>query len=252
MDSPNMEARQGLALGLGRATGAAAFVLSGQLEVPALLMDPLVMADQEGTIDRFTVGGQSVMCSDKGVGWRVFHAQAQMEGARAMGLPMAEKTVVSIEGTLAAAGTVLASLGVDPIPESEGRVPNDPEISRRLNYVFGLGSVSVPAGGTVEMVATARRHCVLGPMVLYSGTPAAALDVTIENVEVNNAPLPAGRLAGATIDRIPLVHFDYLRTDLDGRVLHWEIRHNHQISILLRNYNASPITVYGGILVLPD
>jgi len=245
-------ARQGLYLGLGRATGAAAFNLEGEVQVPALLLDPCFSADQEGLITDFRVGGQTLMCSDQGVGWKLWHAQAALEGSRAIGIPVPANTKVSVSGTLAAAGTIVGGIGVDPIPASEARVPNAPEVADRLNYVFGLGSVAVAAGADGYLNAVCKRQCTLGPLVLWSPTGAASFDVTVENIEINNSPLPAGRVSGATIDRAPLPYFDFLRTDLDGRTLNAECGYNHSVSIKLHNYNAGPITVYGGILVLPE
>ena len=245
-------ALQGLFLGLGRSTGAAAFNLEGELQVPALLLDPCFSADQEGLITDFRVGGQTLMCSDQGVGWKLWHAQSALEGSRAIGLPVPANTKVSVSGTLVAAGTIVAGIGVDPIPPGEARVPNSPEVADRLNYVFGLGSVAVPAGGDAFLAATCKRECTLGPLVLWSPTAAAAFDVTVENVEINNKPMPAGRVSGANIDRGPLTYFDFLRTDLDGRTLNAECGYNHSVAVKLHNFNGGPITVYGGILVLPE
>lgn len=247
-----MMAMQGLGLGLGRKTGAATGSLEGELQVASLLNDPIFSANQEGLITDFRVGGQSLMCSDLGVGWRVFHLAAQLEGQRAIGLPVRAKTLVTASYSLAAAGTIWGAVGTDPIPPEEAKDANDPTVSTRLNYVFGLGKVTVPNGAAATINAVCRRSGTLGALVLYSPSAAAYDDIEVRNVERNNATVFAGRVAGATTDPMPLGYFDYLRTDTDGRMLNLEVAFNDNLTITLFNNNAAPLDVYGGILVLPE
>lgn len=247
-----LAALQGLGIGLGRKTGVATGSMEGEAQVASLLNDPIFASDQEGLITDFRVGGQSLLCSDLGVGWRTFSLAAQLEDQRAIGLPVRPKTLVTIGYTLAAAGTIVGGIGTDPIPMEEARDPNDPSVAGRLNYVFGLGKTTVPNGAEATIAAVCRRSCKLGAIVLYSPTAAAYLDVEVRNIERNNATLFAGRVSGATLDSLPLGYFDYLRTDTDGRRLNLDVAFNDIITVKLFNNNAAPIDVYGGILVDPE
>lgn len=246
-------AAQGLALGLGaRKSGAATHTMEGEAQVPVLLEDLIFHSDQEGLIDDLRVGGQSLMCSDKGVGWRAFHTQSQLEGARSIGLPIRQKTTVTLSCTMAAAAIALAGVGVRPIPPEEARDANDPAVSDRLNYIFGLGSTSCAPGVETVITAVARRSCKLGPIVLYPRVAAGYLDLAIRDVSYNNSPLGAGRVKGATIDELPIGFFDYLRTDLDGRMLDLDVEFNGALTITVFNANAGAIIVDGAVLVLPE
>lgn len=245
-------AMQGLALGLQRVAASATPTLEGELQVDALLEDPTFVSSAEGLVTDFRIGGQPVLCSDKGAGWRMFHSQAQSEGHRSLGIPLKQKQLVSVTFALTGAATTCGAIGVKPIPPGEAVAPNDPSIAKRLDYVFGLGSVNIGAGATGELVATSRREGTLGLLVLYSPTAAAAYDVTVSDITVNNRPLLAGRVSGATIDRSPLAWFDYLNTDCDGRILACPIGVNETVRVAMLNNNAGAIDVYGGIFMLPE
>lgn len=249
-----MRSIQGLALGAQRASGTATPTISGELQVNALLLDPVFRSSQEGLVTDLRIGGQPTLCSNLGMGIRCFDWTAQVEGRRALAIPAKRKTTWQASFALAAAGSVFGAIGVDPIPEEETLEFDDPRMAPRLSYGFGLGSTAIAAGSPATIVATCRKGGELGPMILY-GRAAGALDeVSVFDIDVNGVSLLAGRsgaAVGANIDEIGLAFFDFQRTDLDGRTLNYEIHQNDVLTIKLHNYGAGGHTIDGGIFMLP-
>ena len=84
--------------------------------------------------------------------------------------------------------------------------------SEGYNFIFGMGSVVVPAQvgpvpGNAQLVATAVRDCTLGELILASHTAAVATagtDVVVTSINVSGLEM----LAGATAtQQIPLQAF---------------------------------------------
>lgn len=236
---------QGLALGLPRATGAAAFSLTGTLQQAALLQDLVLNADQLGLVTDIRVAGQSIMVSNQGADISMFAAAAQSEDHRGFGIALDSQQEVSVQGTLAAAGTVYGGLALDPVDPSQVVPVN--QLGQELDYCCGLGSVSVGAGADADLTATIRRPVFLGLLCL---TPSAdAIDITVRSVKVNNIELLNGP-AGVN-GEVGIEMFSSLATDLDGRIIGYPTRQNDQISITCHNYNVAARTVYGGAFLLP-
>jgi hypothetical protein len=245
---------QGLALGAQRQSGTATPSISGELQVNALLLDPVFRASQEGLVTDLRIGGQPVLCSNLGMGIRCFDFSAQVEGRRALGIPAKRKTTWQASFTLAAAGSVFGAIGVDPIDEAETLEFDDPRMAPRLCYGFGLGSTAIGAGADVEISAVCRKGGELGPMVLYTRAAGGMDEVSVFDIQVNGISLLAGRggaTVGANVDEIGLAFFDFQRTDLDGRTLNYDIGQNDVLTIKLHNYGVGAHTVDGGIFMLP-
>lgn len=237
-------------LGLGR-DGAATTgkVLKDELNNDALLEDLVLQASQPGMVDDIKVGGQSVMCSDQSADLSMFHPEAYFEGARSFGFPIHKSVPVQVNVTLAANGTLVGSLGIQPIPEEvrEHGIPDVNGLGDALDVVFGMGSVVVNAGATNTLSAKALRRCTLGALVLSAtgGGGTEGIDVEVTDIQVNKKSLLGGSAS------FPLGTLSNLATDLDGRVLAQEVDVNHQIVIFLKNNNAANITVRGGIWCMP-
>ena len=253
--SSMFEAIQGLGIGFPRPGAAAASVsLLSELQINGLLLDPVFRATQEGLLTDLRIGGQPVLCSDLGVGIRCFDWTAQVEGKRALALPVKRRTQVQASFTLDAAGFVVGGIGVDPIPEEEAREVNDPALAGRLSYIFGLGRTVAAGLADFTITATCRKGCDLGAMILY-GTGSALDDITIFDISLNNKPLMSGRggpTVGPNVDEMSLTFFDFQRTDLDGRTLNARIEQNDILVIKGHNYNAAAINVFGGIFTQPE
>lgn len=251
MNGNGRRGRQDLGLGLGMPALSANPTLQGELQVASLLQDPIFTSTAEGLVTDFRVGGQPLLCSDRGVGLRCWDMAAQAEGHRAIGIPCRAKTLVSVEFALAAAGYVVGGVAVDDIPEDEAVDPNHASIADRLNYVFGLGLMTIGAGATTTFTATSRRGCRLGRMILYGTAAGAYTRVGVKSIDLNNSPLASGRVSGSTIDYLPLGFFDYTRTDIDGICLGADIGFNETLTLTLTNMDGVPYDIYGGIFIEP-
>lgn len=249
------ESNQGLGLGFPRSAAAAVGVaLNAEIQINGLLLDPIFRSTQEGLLTDLRIGGQPVLCSDLGVGIRCFDFTAQVEGKRALALPVKRRSQIQASFTLDAAGFVVGAIGVDPIPEEEAREMNDPAMAARLSYIFGLGRTVCAPLADFTITAVCRKGCDLGAMVLY-GTGTALDDITIFDISMNNKPLMSGRggpTIGAAVDEMALGFFDFQRTDLDGRTLNARIEQNDILIIRGHNYNIAAINVFGGIFTQPE
>lgn len=250
-----MRQSQSLAVGCVRVAGTATPSISGEFQTNVLVMDPIIRASQEGLVSDLRINGQPMMCSDLGVGVRLFDMTAQVEGRRAAGVPVKRRSTWSAALVLAAAGSVSAAWGVDPIPEEEAMEPDDPRVAMRYRYVFGLGSTPIAAGADAVITATCTKPGDLGPLIMYGRLAGALDEVTVTGIEVNGVPLLAGRAPGTAPpfgDEIPLGFFDFARTDLDGRTLLYSIGQNDKLVIRLHNYGAGAHTIDGGVFMLPS
>jgi hypothetical protein len=238
---------QGLALGLGRSTGAAAFSLTGTLQIPALLQDLVLRASQLGLVTDLRVAGQVLMCSNQGATLDMFRPDAEVEGQRGLGIPLAAQQVVQCDGTLAAAGTIAGGIGVDPI--TPDRVVPVNMLGRALDYVFGLGSSgAVAAGAAGTLTATSRRDVMLGRIVMNSDGGGDV--VTVRSIQVNNIELLSGQ-SGAT-DELPVEYFSGENSDVDGLTLAYPVQDNGNVTVTIQNNDAVARTTYGGIFVMPE
>lgn len=240
-------ATQMFRLGLGRSAGVTDHVLSDELRNDSLLEELTINCSVIDLVDSIKVGGQDLMCSNKGANIMMFHPEAQFEGARSFGFPLHKAVPVEVRVGTAAPSTLVAGLGIQPIPDellAQG-IPDVNGLGDALNVVFGLGTVTIAAGTSDVLTATSRRRTTLGALVIDSATAAALLDVVVEEITLNGRPLLGG------VDPMPLADLSYLATDLDGRTLAQDVEVGDVVEVTLHNYNAGGIAVYGGIWCLP-
>ena len=236
---------QDLFLGLPRGTGSTAYSQTSTTEVAVLLQDVVIDTDQLGLVDEIKVSGQSILASDKGADINAFSPEAQVEGHRSIGIALARQQDVAIDCTLAAAGTVICSVGTAPVDPT--RVVEVGKLGPELAYVAGLGSASIGATTTGTLTCSMRKDMVLGLMTL---TPASnPLDLTVRSVSINRVEMLSGK-SGQNGEG-PIGTFANNATDIDGKCIGYFVRVNDVVTITVQNYNAGAITVRGAIFSMP-
>ena len=240
-----------------RALGPLApFTQTATTQRPIMLSTMNITSDTPaGDITNITVSGLSLFTSNQSAALECFSPQSFGQRQRVIGLSMSNNQTVVVQGNLTAGGNVAMAVAVDPIAQSAVKQPADQ--SSGYNFIFGLGSVVVPAiagvvPGTAQLVAVAVRDCTLGELILASHTAAiatAGTDIIISSINVAGLE----QLCGATATQnIPLQAFQNTASDANsGLRLSYPVLSNARVVITLLNFNAGPITVAGGIFCEP-
>ena len=235
---------QGYVFGLGTIRAAAAGTITGTLQLASLLQDLSIQTDQPGLVDAIRIAGQNILVSNQSCDVNMWDPDCQMEGHRALGIPLDQQQQVAIQYTLAGAGNFTGSIGSDPIQQQQVIPVN--ELGPALDYAAGLGTVAAPLLGAWSLTCTILRPVFLGRMVL---TPAVADDLTVSSVTVNNIELMSG--AAGAAGEAPIESWAHTATDVDGLTMNYFARANDLLTITGTNYNAGPQRVDGGVFILP-
>ena len=246
---------QNLYLGDAQIRGLAAlapFTQTATVQRPVMLSTMNITSDTPaGDITNITVSGLSLFCSNQSAALECFAPASFGQRQRVIGLSMSNNQTLVVQGNLTAGGNVAMACAVDPIELQDVKQPGDQ--SEGYNFIFGMGSVVVPAQvgpvpGNAQLVATAVRDCTLGELILASHTAAVATagtDVVVTSINVSGLEM----LASATAtQQIPLQAFFNNASDANsGLRLSYPILSNAVVIISLTSFNAAPITVAGGI-----
>ena len=246
---------QNLYLGDAQIRGLAAgvaFTQTATIQRPALLETCNIdSTDGEGDITNITVAGLSLFVSDQSAALACFASRANSAAAakqRTIGISINNNQTVVVQGSLVAGGAVGMAVAVSPLKAENVKAPADQ--AHGYNFIFGMGTVLVPAGATANLVATATRPCTLGELVLanHSGGAIPDVDLVVESVEVAGLEM----LCGATAtQQIPFSALTNNSGDIQGLKLSYPIQANAQVRIRVRNFNAAACQVSGGILIEP-
>jgi len=240
-----------------RGLGALApFVQTSTVQRPVMLSTMNICSSvPEGDITNITCAGLSLFTSNQSACLEAFAPASFGQRQRVIGLSLTNNQTVVIQGNLTAGGDVGMAVAVDPIEQSEVKQPADQALA--YNYVFGLGTVLVPAivgvvPGQAQLQAVATRDCTLGEIILASHTAAiltAGSDIMISSILVSGLE----QLCGATAtQQIPLAAFQNTASDANsGLRLSYPIQSNAVVTITLLNFNAAACQVAGAIFCEP-
>jgi len=232
----------------------AAWNITSTTQRPVLLQTLNIdVTEDKANITDVTVSGLSLFVSDQSCAAACFSSKSFGARQRSIGISINNNQTVVVQGTAVVAGTAGVAIAVDPILQREVKSPADQ--ADQFNFVFGLGTVSVPSGGgsTASLIATATRPCTLGQLILANhssgGTSVKSEDVVIEDIRVAGLSM----LAGATASQqIPLTALENSASDIMGLRLNYPIEANARVELVLRNYDgANACDVAGGILIEP-
>jgi len=236
---------QGYILGLGRSTGAASATLTGTLQTNALLQDMRIQTDQgDAMVSAIRCAGQNVMVTDQAAPAAMFAPTAKIERAAGLGIPLESRQTVSIDIAAAGAQDVSAGVAIEPITETQV-IPTS-ELGSALDYVGGLGAVSVVAGADGTLSGTIRRPVNIGRLIALAAAPNS---ITVRSITLNNVELLAGAEGAGGEFAVEMMSPD--ASDEDGLVLGVVAQTNDQLQIIFHNYNAGDVAVSAGFYVLP-
>ena len=164
-------------------------------------------------ITSIKVAGQELFCSNQSAPAFAFSNTTQGPGGfRSISCPMAQNQTLQVG--FSNTGTVAARYGfaAGTTPITANQVIPTSQLGQALNYVAGMGQVSIlNAGGTGTLSCTILRPCLLGRLVLAQDLVAPATfdqnsqmrNVQIDSIKVNNIEL----LSGSSTSSVPGVAF---------------------------------------------
>jgi len=241
-----LSANQQRGLGAG-----AAYVTTATIQRPGLLQTLNIdVTEDKGDITDVTVSGLSLFCSDSSAAAACFNSKSFGAPKRSIGISIANNQTVVVQGSNVTGGTSSLAVAIYPLKASDVKPPG--EQANKFNFIYGLGTVSVPALGaaTASLVAIATRPTTLGEVILANhsagGTAVLSEDVVVEDIIVSGLSM----FAGATgAQQISLSTFENSASDIMGLCLNYPIQTNARVEVVLRNYDgANACQVSGGIL----
>ena len=252
--------RQGLAAGIGGPV-----TLTGTSQINVLLEDLIMSSDTGdfGEISGMTVAGQQILASNQNFPLAALNAASQTEGYRSISLTLAQnqQVTVNVSHTNAAAAAGNYQFGIATTPINESQIVPTSASGSALSYLFGLGSVAVPAGGVITATATALRPCILGRMIAVQlgavGSGGTLQNIILESLTINNIEMltgPPAQAPGAPVvgGSVPGEWLGPLSTDTSGLQVAYPIETNGQVSAVWRNTSAAVIVVCSGFFLLPN
>ena len=253
MSASNIDFRtsQSYALGFGVSGALAAGALNATAARDLVLGRLNVQVDTPldntfGQITAITVQGASILASNQPCDIRGFHTSLQMD-ENFVGVPLVQNGVIQFQWAgLAAAAAVSGAVYADPWTTDLGEPPSPDESGpSSLNYAFGMGSVVIGAGATVNLQATALRACVLGRLFLSAydvggNTYALERSCQVQQILINQTE----QLSSQVNASVPLSTFalDALSSMAN---LNQFVPMNGTVTIAVTNNSAGPLTVSG-------
>ena len=188
--------------------------------------------------------------SDQSACLAAFSSKSFGSRNRSVGVSALNNQTVVVQGSLVNGGNVGVAIAVDPLEARSVKSPANQ--AKAYNFVFGLGTVSIPAGGvnTASLIATATRPCTLGEIILSNhssgGTAVKSEDVVIEDIRVAGLSMLCGQTGAQQIPYWGTVVLTCLVW------LSYPIEANARVEVVLRNYDdANACQVSGAILIEP-
>jgi len=206
--------------------------------------------DRAALITALQISGQSLFASDKGfplVGFLSNNNYA-IEGINALGLTIATNQVFSLTcdhlfNTALAVGNPFG-FSISTEPTNVTISPN--ESGSLLNFVYGLGRVTVPALGEATLEGISLRDDVfLGRLILDCTNQNKGL-IQVTSIKVDGIEL----LSAQTPSNSPTLLHQFLgdSNDKTGLQLNYTVRQNSRCTVTVRNVDpALAIDVAGGI-----
>lgn len=259
---------QGYALGCNRqplGAGPGNVVLTGTSQIPCLLEDLIISGDTGdfGEVQSITVAGQQIMASNQNFPVGGFNAAAQTEGYRSISLSVSQQqqVTVTVAHTNAAALAGNYQFAISTTPIDENQVIPTSQAGSALSYCFGMGTVIVPAGATIQAQATALRPCILGRMIAVQlgapGTGGNLNQILLDSLLINNIEMltgPPAQAPGAAVvgGSVPGEWLSPLCTDTSGLQVAYPVELNSTVIATWRNTSGAPIAVCSGFFLLPN
>jgi len=222
-----------------------------------LLLDTLLLTkagdtDETGEITSITLMGQSLNSSDSNFPMCGFFADNNyaLEGVSSLGLTIGQnnKFAMSVTSVATASATAPISFSISTEPTDIVLPPSDS--GSNISFLFGLGKVTVPAGGTATLQAICLRDNVfLGRLIMaQSGTSDNAIQVTsikVDGIELLSAVNPVSTPT-------PLSVFSRKSFDKTGLQANYFCSQNSVVQISVKStHGADAVDVVAGFFCKP-
>jgi hypothetical protein len=217
------------------ATGASAATFTAQAQEDVFLKY-LYLSVGAGVVNDLKIGNQSLNCSDSDISTALFDPTTQRKPA--IGVAVNGNIQMSVEVTTDADGKFSGAFSCEAIEKA----PTMAEQGDAINKFFGLGKVSVPAGGAAQLSAQALRNTTLKDLVLLCHTAASSADIEVTDISIKGRSIFSGQSSDS-------VSLDALQTAVQGFAvgINTPIETNERVIVSLKNNNAAAITVSGGL-----
>jgi len=205
--------------------------------------------DRAALITAMSLSGQSLFASDKGfplVGFLAENSYA-IEGINALGLTIATNQVFSItcDHLFNTPLGVINPCGFSISTEPTDIVVSPNESGSLLNYVFGLGRVTVPALGEATFEGVSLRDDVFLGRLVMDCTDVNKGKIQVISIKVDGIEL----LSAQTPSNSPTLLHQFLPSSNDktGLQLNYVVKQNSRVSITVKNVDAINIDAAAGI-----
>ena len=219
----------------GATTGSSAKTFTAQAQEPVYLKYLFISASGPGVVDELKIGNQSLNCSDSAIDLGLFDPQTQRKPM--IGVAVNGNIQMSFDVTTDADANLTAGFSCEALESA----PSIGEQGNAIDKFFGLGSVSVPAGGTAELSAQALRDCFLRDLVVESHDQTNKNKVTISDITIKGRSIFSGQSGDG-------IGIDVLQAETQGFALSvmTAIETNERVVVKLANSHTAAITVGGG------
>lgn len=216
-------------------TSSNKLTVTAKSQEPVLIKYLFIQCSATGTVSDLKIGNQSLNCSDSDIDLALFNAGTQRKPM--IGVAVDGNIQLTIDVATDADGDVSAGYTCEAIEAA----PSMNEQGNAIDKFFGLGSVSVPAGGSAELSAQALRDALLKSLVLSSHDSANASKVTVADITVKGRSIFSGQAgAGIGIDIFDTTTQDFTL------MINTAISTNERVTVKLENSHSAAIVVGGG------
>jgi hypothetical protein len=217
------------------ATTANKLQVTAKSQEPVLIKYLLIQASDNGVVEDLKIGNQSLNCSDSDISLALFKSSTQRKPA--IGVAVDGNIQLTIDVLTDGDANVSAGYTCEAIESA----PSMNEQGDAIDKFYGLGKVSVPAGGSAELSAQALRDAMLKSFVLHSHDSANAAKVTVADITIKGRSIFSGQAStGIGVDI-----FDTETQDFTLMV-NTAISTNERVTVKLENSHTAAITVSGG------
>lgn len=255
---------QAFILGSGKKTAGSSVTMTATSALPLILDDMTISFNESeyaaSTVSRITLSGQSLLASNKDMPLAAFRPEAKIDDQRNVGLTIDTNQIFSTTVEVSKPGGLSPnypiSLGVSTSPTDVVVSPNNAPAGL-LNYVFGLGKITINGGQTGTLEATSLRDGVyLGRLIgdYFFADGAASTDASlleIRSILVDGIELLSSQQAGTADGSVSMETFLNKASDKLGNSADYLVSQNSIVKISVHNSSATNCDVTMGFFCRP-
>jgi len=217
------------------ATTSNKITVTAQAQEPVLLKYLFIQSTSAGVVSDLKIGNQSLNCSDSAIDLSLFDSYTQRKPI--IGVAVDGNIQLSVDITTDGDSNVSAGFTCEAVDNA----PSMNEQGKAIDKFFGLGSVSVPNGGTAELSAQCLRDAFLKSLVLASHDETNKDKVIVTDITIKGRSIFSGQSgAGLSIDLLSDQTQDF------ALMINTAIATNERVVVKLANSHTAAIVVGGG------